>query len=245
MFVKICGLTSAAAVAAAVEAGADAIGFVFAPSPREIAPEAAAALCADVPRGIVRVAVMHHPAPDHWRRVLGEFAPDWLQTDAEDFAAIELPQQCAALPVYREGTTPFARRKSDAERRDGIDPAASGRLQGPPKAEAEPELRSRVVNPGDSLRTRAPRQPLPARLLFEGTQSGTGRASDWDEARALASATELVLAGGLHAGNVAAAVARVRPFGVDVSSGVERSRGQKDPAMIKEFVARVRALEAS
>src|SRR5690606_12843385 len=110
--------------------------------------------------------------------------------------------------------TPFARRKSDTERRD--DAGAS-----------------------------APREPPPPRLLFEGTQSGAGRASDWDEARALATATELVLAGGLHIGNVAAAIERVWPFGVDVSSGVERSRGQKDPVMIKEFVARVRALEAS
>jgi phosphoribosylanthranilate isomerase len=238
MFVKICGLTSADAIAAAVEAGADALGFVFAPSPRQIAPEDAAALCIDVPRNIVRVAVMHHPTREYWRRVLGEFAPDWLQTDAEDFGGITLPPECTALPVYREGTTPFARRKSDAT-------GATGRMPHLSSAGAAPEPASRAGNLEDSVRLRAPRQPLPPRLLFEGTQSGTGRASDWDEARALASATELVLAGGLHAGNVAAAISRVRPFGVDVSSGVERSRGQKDPAMIKEFVARVRALEES
>jgi len=242
VFVKICGLTSADAIAAAVEAGADAIGFVFAPSPRQIAPEDAAALCIDVPRHIVRVAVMHHPTREYWRRVLGELAPDWLQTDAEDFAGIALPPECTALPVYREGTTPFARRKGDAERRDGT--GATGRMPRLSSTGAAPEPESRA-GLEDTVRMRAPRAPLPPRLLFEGTQSGTGRASDWDEARALASATELVLAGGLHAGNVAAAITRVRPFGVDVSSGVERSRGQKDPAMIKEFVARVRALEAS
>jgi phosphoribosylanthranilate isomerase len=62
---------------------------------------------------------------------------------------------------------------------------------------------------------------LPVRALFEGVQSGTGRTADWDAARALAPRMELLLAGGLNADNVAAAIAKVRPFGVDVSSGVE------------------------
>jgi phosphoribosylanthranilate isomerase len=246
-------------VAAAVEAGANAIGFVFAPSPREIAPEDALALCASVPRGVARVAVMHHPEPERWRRVLGEFAPDWLQTDAADLRGIDLPPQCTALPVYREGHTPFSRRKGDNERRDAGDAAddtdstavdasdATGRFARGAVGDAPPKSgpRSSADDSEDSVRTVSLRHALPPRLLFEGTQSGTGRASDWDEARALARATQLVLAGGLHSGNVAAAIVRVRPFGVDVSSGVERTRGRKDPAMIKEFVARVRALEVS
>jgi len=61
---------------------------------------------------------------------------------------------------------------------------------------------------------------------------------------ALASRTQLILAGGLDAGNVADAIRRVRPWGVDVSSGVEKRRGEKDPRMIHEFVACVRALDA-
>lgn len=102
MFVKICGLTSTDAVAAAVGAGADAIGFVFAESPRRVDPARAVALCTDVPAGIVRVAVMHHPSADDWRQVRDCFRPDWLQTDAADFADLDLGRTCAALPVYRD-----------------------------------------------------------------------------------------------------------------------------------------------
>ena len=73
--------------------------------------------------------------------------------------------------------------------------------------------------------------------------SGSGQTADWDEARRLAPRTALILAGGLTPDNVAEAIGLVAPWGVDVSSGVERRRGEKDPAKIKEFVARVRALE--
>jgi phosphoribosylanthranilate isomerase len=80
-------------------------------------------------------------------------------------------------------------------------------------------------------------------LLFEGAVSGSGRTADWTEARALAAETQLILAGGLDAANVRAAIEAVRPWGVDVSSGVERRRGEKDSVKIREFVARVRAME--
>ena len=83
---------------------------------------------------------------------------------------------------------------------------------------------------------------LPGRILFEGPASGSGALSDWDAASSLARRTELVLAGGLHAGNVAAALAAVQPYGVDVSSGVESEPGVKSPAEIMKFVAAVRAV---
>lgn len=194
MFVKICGLSTHEAVAAAVEAGADALGFVFAESPREVTPEQARELCAGVPPNVVRVAVMRHPHKEQWERVLEVFEPNWLQTDADDFRWIELPPGCEALPVYRENDVP-----ADSD--------------------------------------------LPDRLLFEGTQSGAGRVADWDEASGLARVAEVILAGGLNADNVEEAIRFVRPWGVDVSSGVERARGEKDPAKIREFIARVRAIE--
>jgi phosphoribosylanthranilate isomerase len=194
VFVKICGINSAAAAEAAVAAGADALGFVFAPSPREITPERALELSAAVPSTVKRVAVLRRPQPDLWRRVLEVFAPDWLQTDADDLAAIALPARCAPLPVYRNADVP---------------------------------------------------EPLPPRLLFEGAISGSGRTANWDDARAIAARTRLILAGGLDAANVDEAIRTVRPWGVDVSSGVERRRGEKDPQKIKEFVARVRALTES
>jgi phosphoribosylanthranilate isomerase len=83
--------------------------------------------------------------------------------------------------------------------------------------------------------------PLPARLLFEGALSGSGVASDWQAARPLARRTQLILAGGLNRGNVGAAIALVRPFGVDVSSGVEERPGLKSPTQMQEFVEAVRA----
>ncbi len=82
---------------------------------------------------------------------------------------------------------------------------------------------------------------VPERLLFEGARSGTGERSDWGVAARWARRTDLILAGGLDAGNVGAAIRRVRPYGVDVSSGVEREPGVKDPQRIRAFVAAVRA----
>jgi phosphoribosylanthranilate isomerase len=137
---------------------------------------------------------MHHPGPERVAAVLAEFAPDWLQSDAADFAELQLPAATCGLPVYRDGEV------------------AAGAA-------------------------------LPPRLLFEGRVSGSGSTADWDEAGRLAAGTELILAGGLSADNVGAAIETVRPFGVDVSSGVEAERGSKDPRRIREFVARVRAME--
>jgi phosphoribosylanthranilate isomerase len=84
---------------------------------------------------------------------------------------------------------------------------------------------------------------LPERCLIEGARSGMGERADWSAAARLARATQLVLAGGLHPANVAEAVRDVRPFGVDVSSGVERERGVKDAALIGEFIRAARAAE--
>jgi phosphoribosylanthranilate isomerase len=81
---------------------------------------------------------------------------------------------------------------------------------------------------------------MPARFLFEGAQSGTGERADWAAAAALAARAELVLAGGLSPENVAEALAAVVPWGVDVSSGVERAPGDKDPARIAAFIEHVR-----
>jgi phosphoribosylanthranilate isomerase len=84
---------------------------------------------------------------------------------------------------------------------------------------------------------------LPGRVLFESARSGAGERADWAAAAAVAASTQLVLAGGLHPGNVAEAVRTVRPFGVDVSSGVECERGVKDAALIREFVRAAREAE--
>jgi phosphoribosylanthranilate isomerase len=192
LWVKVCGLTSEAALGAALAAGVDAVGFVFhAGSPRNLTPARAAALAAAVPRAVSRVAVTRHPTQQLIDAIVAQFVPDALQTDLEDLATLRLPESLARLPVLRSGW------------------------------------------PGT--------EPLPPRCLFESADSGRGRRADWPQATALAVRTELVLAGGLDPGNVAAAVATVRPFGVDVSSGVESAPGVKDVALIHKFVAAARA----
>jgi phosphoribosylanthranilate isomerase len=191
-FVKICGLTTPEGVAAVIAAGADAAGFVFSPSPREVTPALARKLAADLPSSIRRVAVFRHPPPGWITSVLEDFPADWVQSDAADLPGVDLGG-AEALPVFRSGA------------------------------------------PLPAL--------LPALLLYEGPESGAGNVADWSAAAELAQRTGMILAGGLHAGNVVDAIARVRPWGVDVSSGVESSPGIKDPELVAAFVAAARRAE--
>lgn len=103
MLVKICGLSKAEHVRAAIAAGADAVGFVFAESVRRVDPSHAATIAKEVPDTIKRVAVMLHPTNEEWQAVLRDFSPDVLQTDAGDFADLDVPDTVECWPVYREG----------------------------------------------------------------------------------------------------------------------------------------------
>lgn len=191
LWVKVCGLTTRDAVAAAVDAGVDAVGFVFAESKRKVTASQAAELARDVPKNILRVAVMLHPSQAQLDAVWSQFRPDVLQTDLDDLASLQVPAGLQVTPVIRAGREL---------------PAA-----------------------------------LPARLLFEGPVSGTGETTDWSAAARLACRTQLILAGGLQPDNVGEAIATARPFGVDVSSGVEARPGVKDPEKIYQFVRNARA----
>lgn len=190
MLIKICGMRDARNVEAAIEAGADALGFVFAESPRRVTPEEARFATAQVPSDVLRVAVMLHPAAADWQAVREVFEPDVLQTDAADFDYLDVPDSIRRWPVVREG---------------------------------------------DATLT------VPAQFVYEGQKSGQGQTVDWDYAASLAARGRMILAGGLDAGNVAEAIRRVRPFGVDTSSAVESAPGQKDPAKIRAFIRAARA----
>jgi len=102
-FIKICGLTDEAAVQAAINAGADAVGFVFAESSRRVTPQHAATIAANVPQHIKRVAVMLHPSGNEWTEVAEVFQPDVLQTDAADFASLDVAGDIEKWSVFREG----------------------------------------------------------------------------------------------------------------------------------------------
>ena len=168
----------------------DAIGFVFAPSVRQVSIDEALRL-ADIARGRVQVVAVLRGASPHMEQIIKEFDPDLLQLDHTVIDNDAAVQPRGWLPVLRDG---------------------EARLD-----------------------------PLPDRVLFEGSESGVGKTANWREAASLAKETQLVLAGGLTVDNVAKAIAQVQPFGVDVSSGVEQERGVKCPAKIKDFVMAVRA----
>jgi phosphoribosylanthranilate isomerase len=194
LLIKICGLRDEQQVAAAVAAGADAVGFVFAESARQVTPQRAQVISAAVPATVKRVAVMLHPDNAAWLEVLRVFAPDVLQTDVEDFAALDVPDAVERWPVFREGQVP---------------------------------------------------PTIDTTYVYEGATSGRGKAVNWSAAARVAENGRMILAGGLGPGNVAAAIAAVRPKGVDVSSGVEASPGAKDPQLINEFINAARAAEQS
>ena len=135
---------------------------------------------------------MLHPRAAFCDAVIAGLSPDVVQTDASDFAYLNIPGHIERWPVLRESTVDV-------------------------------------------------KFALPARFVYEGDSSGTGDRVDWQAASHLSATGEMILAGGLHADNVADAIRQVRPWAVDVSSGVESSPGQKDPNKIKEFIAAARA----
>lgn len=200
MLVKICGLTTEAQVSAACEAGADALGFVFAEgSVRQITKAQATALLAAVPDGVIKVAVYKHYA-----------AMDAIEIADLGFDAVQAFTYEALLP-------------------DG--------------AFALPAIR-------DDMVVRAPPGAMNADgfagcLLVEGARSGAGVTADWHDVQEIAEHVPVILAGGLTPENVAEAIATVRPRGVDVSSGVESTRGVKDPTLIRAFIGAVRATEGA
>ena len=101
--IKICGLSNQESVDVAVQSGADLIGFVFAKtSPRCISPEQASQLSESIPVQVKTTAVMLHPSATEVQEILDRFQPDYLQTDAKDFAYLNLPEGCRPLKVYRD-----------------------------------------------------------------------------------------------------------------------------------------------
>ena len=104
MWLKICGMTSAASVDAALNCGVDAIGFVFAPSVRRLTPARAAQLAAPARGRLARVAVCLHPTQAEVEQIVQQFEPDMLQTDLDDFAGLKLPATLERLPVLRAGS---------------------------------------------------------------------------------------------------------------------------------------------
>jgi len=200
VFVKICGVTSEEDALLAVAMGADAVGFIFAPSPRQIAPQKAADIAKRLPTEIVTVGVfrdetrqrvvdtMHHTrlraAQLHGRETPGD--SHWIR-------------QRVALVIK----------------------AFTG---------GDPELDTADDYGADAI-------------LIDSATPGSGDVFDWSLAEGAPSNRRIILAGGLTPANVADAVRVVRPWGVDVASGVESAPGRKDARMMRAFVTAAKAAD--
>ncbi len=198
--IKICGLTREADVDAAVQAGADAIGFVFYDkSPRYVTPARAAALARRLPPFVTPVGLFVNASDEQLAAGLAALPNMLLQ-----FHGDESPQDC--------------------ER--------AGR----------PWLRAARMNPGFDLLDFAHQYSGAQAILLDAHvdgYGGGGKVFDWSLIpRNVPS--PVVLSGGLHAGNVLTGVLQVRPWAVDVSSGVEQAKGLKDAALIQQFCAEIR-----
>lgn len=193
--IKICGVTTLEVIAAAVEAGADAIGFVLAAgSPRRLDLDTARRLARQVPPYVTRVLVLRHPGADEARAAIDAVHPDLVQAEPSPSLERVLDGRARLLPVLHDAS---------------------------------------------DLLTRIPIGATALHLEAEGP-GGRGVAPDWARAAALARRVRLVLAGGLNRDNVGAAIATVRPWAVDVSSGVESSPRVKLPSLIAGFADAVR-----
>lgn len=214
--IKICGITREQDLQDAVALGADALGFVFYPkSPRYVTPARAGELCAALPPFVGAVALFVNPTLDEVRDVAARMPLGLIQ-----FHGDETPEHCAAIAAALQ--RPFVR-------------ACRVKPDTPPAALLEYELAYRAASPWFSG------------ILLDAhvdAYGGAGKVFDWSLIPEEL-APRVVLSGGLSVHNVLEAVDRVRPFAVDVSSGVEAAKGIKDARLIAAFVAAVRGADTS
>lgn len=200
--VKICGLTRVEDVQAAIDAGADAVGFVFAASPRRISIDSAIRLSSYVPGGVLRVGLFLNQDRSEIERVVRSVPLELLQ-----FHGCETELECSVFKL--------------------------------------PWLKAVAMENAESIMQAERDFPTAAGLLLDshskGHRGGSGRVFDWSLAKPVTK--PVWLAGGLNADNVRQAIHAVRPFAVDVSSGVETEPGIKDVSLVNAFVKAVREAE--
>ena len=200
MFVKICGITSEEDALLAVALGADAVGFVFAPSPRQIAPRVAYDITRRLPPEVLTVGVFRDELPE---RVV----------ELCDRAGVKAAQLHGHETVE---TSHHVRRQ--------VGFLIKAFAAGSPALERADEHAADVV-------------------LVDSPTPGSGEMFDWTLVDGVPQDARLLLAGGLTPDNVALAIARVHPWGVDVSTGVEREPGRKDATLMKAFITNARDAE--
>jgi phosphoribosylanthranilate isomerase len=224
MWVKICGNTNVEDAALAAELGADAVGFVFAASKRQVTPTQVAAITPHLPDAVERVGVFD-------------------SHDADEIATVALEAGLNAVQLHGGFDEELLKRLGGKLARGvrviqalhwSVDDATS-------QAASLGGQIERIAALGVADRVLIDTRVGPA-------SGGTGVAFDWAEAQAtFASAPgnlRLIVAGGLTPENVPIAIAQLAPWGVDVVSGVEASPGRKDPARLAKFIENARAAAA-
>jgi len=214
LLVKICGLKTPDALDAALEAGADMVGFVFfPPSPRNLGIEAARALGEQVNGRAKKVALSVDATDAELDRAVDALKPDMLQLHGkESIERVAALRSRFRLPVMK--ALPI-------ESRADLSPI---------------HLYARVAD-WLLFDARAPREAT--------RPGGLGKPFDWTLLEGIAPGVPFMLSGGLDAGNVAEALRITRAPAVDVSSGVERAPGEKDPEKIRAFVRAAREAESA
>ncbi|MCX6995633.1 MAG: phosphoribosylanthranilate isomerase [Kiritimatiellaeota bacterium] len=235
LFVKICGLANAADVAAVAALRPDALGFVFWPrSPRAVTPEQVAGWTRALPPGLLKVGVFVDPAPEDIRRAVDRARLDVVQWHG--------------FPVV-SGQPSAASQKRETEFFQGLEKMLSGISKpwnsdvGGAGSPAHTIKVWQVVHIGHESASVRCVDALVLDSYSPAAPGGTGQTVDWTVARAFvaASRTRVLLAGGLRAENVAEALRVVRPWGVDVSSGVEARPGRKQLDAVQRFIETCRA----
>ncbi len=202
--VKICGITNSEDARAAVEAGADALGFVLhRKSPRCVPVDVVKAIVAALPPFVLPVGVFVNEEAATVREVMDQCGLALAQLHGEETASY-----CETLgrPILR-----------------------AIRLRGPGDLLALAEYKGRAQVRGFLVDA-----------FSEKEYGGTGQVADWGLAAEAAKSAQILLAGGLTPENVQEAIRQVRPYGVDVSSGVEASPGKKDHAKVGAFIRAAR-----
>jgi phosphoribosylanthranilate isomerase len=197
MFVKICGITSEDDALLAVAMGADAIGFVFAPSKRQVTVNVASDIVKRLPNDVLTVGVFRDETPERVVETVHRAGLRGAQLHGH-----ETPE----IAWWVGERIPFV-----------IKAFVAG---------------DKGISNAGGYRTSA--------IMLDAPSPGSGKVFDWRLADGVSDKSRLIIAGGLDDTNVAAAIEATRPWGVDVSSGVESAPGRKDPRKVRAFVANAR-----
>ncbi len=256
-WIKICGITNLDDAQASIDAGASALGFVFYPqSPRHVTLETARSIIAKVPLHIEKVGVFVRESADHVRDAVEDAGLTAVQLSGDESADFsrglfkELSNGSRRPMIFR--TWPAKVFDTPAGQNVGWDPVAAGLIEPDEAYKGKRVHKIHVAKNGDLfLETHGFRPGVISGVLLDSSTAekpgGTGHTFDWERVQPWAgiinSISKLIVAGGLHPGNVQEAIHLLHPWGVDVSSGVEREPGKKDARKVRAFVEAVRAME--